>query len=133
MSEAGVIYGRPDFQDHNFGITQAKKFPPYVFSIRGASALVHKVVGVDCRWWKPHYNKLVYQQRPTMIARTACNYSFFLEGSRTRTCQIPAPDALLCGACHGEERPFGRRGWARKAGITKMSAHVKLGCVVKGY
>lgn len=38
-----------------------------------------------------------------------------------------------CGRCLGEPATFGKRGPARKHGITRQEAHVKLGCVVKGY
>lgn len=130
-----IIHGRPDFQNHDFGVTEAKRYPPYVFSIRGASALVHKVSRVQLRWWKVagHGEKMVKLTRPIMIADCVCGMFFRLEGSKSRTCHIPNPDALLCGRCHGEIATFGKHGAGTKAGITRHVAHVKLGCVVKGY
>lgn len=128
-----VINGRPDFQDHDFGVTSAKKFPPYVFSVSKNAALIHKVVSVEMRWYAPNYHNLVRLKRPRMIANTACGEFRFLSGDKTRTCLVPAPDALLCGRCHGEVATFGKKGKATQLGITRQQANVKLGCVVKGY
>jgi hypothetical protein len=135
MRDPYVIHGRPDFRDPDFGITYAKKFPPYVFSIRGASALIHRVRRVRLRWWEVagHGEKLVKQNKPRMTAECMCGQFFSLQGSRSRTCHVPAPDALLCGRCHGEGPVFSKDGWATREGITRHEAHVKLGCVVKGY
>ena len=135
MSDQNVIYGRPDFANHGFGVTLAKKFPPYVFSIGANACLVHKVKRVEIRWWQVagHGEKLVKLTKPRMIAILACGEFRFLASDRTRTCMVPNPDAILCGRCHGELAPFGKHGTARKAGITVQQAHVKLGCVVKGY
>ena len=136
---AEVIHGRPDFnRSHRFGVTEAKKYPPFVFSVRGASCLVHKVVSVEMHWYRVGTinhggDCLVKMKRPVMFAQTACSVSFRLEGSRTRTCHIPNPDALLCGRCHGDVATFGKNGAGTKAGIKRQEAHVKLGCVVMGY
>lgn len=132
---AKPICGRPDFQDHAYGITKAKKYPPYVFGIRGVSCLVHKILRVELHWWRVagHGEMLVKLKRPVMIAQANCAQSFRLEPRISRTCQLPKPDALLCGRCHGEGATFGKRGPAKKSGLTRQEAHVKLGCVVNGY
>ncbi len=132
---AAVIHGRPDFADHSFGVTEAKTHPPYVFGVRGLSCLVHKVAYVECHWYRVARggHALARLKRPVMIATTTCQQSWRLQPDSCRTCYIPSPDALLCGRCHGEQATFGKRGASRKTGITRQEAHVKLGCVVKGY
>lgn len=132
---AEVIADRPDFHNWGFGITEAKSFPPFVFSTRGTSCLIHGIQGVELHWYRigDRGGTLVKQKRPMMIARTHCSQFFRLEGNHTRTCKLPDPKALICGRCNGETATFGRHGWATKAGIKRSEAHVKLGCVVKGY
>lgn len=124
---------RPGF--HAYGVTLAKTFPPYVFGVRGCSCLVHKIMRVEVFWWRygGHGEILVKLKRPVMIAHTNCAQSFRLEGKISRTCHVPAPDALPCGRCHGEGATFPKRGPAKKSGLTRQEAKVKLGCVVKGY
>ena len=131
---AEVIHGRPDFGSR-FGVTLAKKYPPYVFSIRGASCLVHNVSHVSLHWWRVSHGgrSLVKLKRPVMIATTMCGMSFRLEATKTRTCHVPSDEALLCGRCNGLAHTFGWNGEATKAGIKRTEAHVKLGCAVKGY
>lgn len=132
---AEVIHGRPDFADRDFGVTEAKTFPPYIFSVRGLSCLVHKVLYVRLHWYRcgGQGEYLVRMKKPVMIATTVCQASWRLEPTSSRTCHIPSPDALLCGRCHGEPATFGYRGKSRQRGLTRQEAHVKLGCVVKGY
>lgn len=133
---ADVIHERLDFHgDHSFGVTLAKKYPPFVFSIRGVSCLVHKVARVELHWWRVSKDghALVKLKQPVMFAETHCSTSFRLQGSVSRTCWIPRPDALLCGRCHGDVATFGKHGPATKAGIQRQEAHVKLGCVIAGY
>jgi hypothetical protein len=133
---ATVVRGRPDFQNHGFGVTLAKRYPPYVFSIRGVSCLVHKVARVELQWYrvgKSGGSCLVRMKRPVQIAHTVCGFTTWLMGDTSRTCHIPNPDAVLCGRCHGELPSFGKHGAATKAGLKRQVAHVRLGCVVKGY
>lgn len=129
------IVGRPDFSDPTFGVTYATKHPPYVFSIRGVSCLVHDVASVSLHWWRiaSGGHRLVKLRRPVMIANTKCAQFFRLEPEIARTCTIPSPLALRCGRCAGRRATFPMRGPARVEGITRHVAHVKLGCVVKGY
>lgn len=133
---APIIEGRPDFgRPYGYGITHAKKHPPYVFSIRGVSCLVHKIARVELHWYRVGRDGscLVKLKKPVMIAITNCQCHYRLEPSCSRTCHVPSPDAMLCGFCHGEPRPFGKHGAATKAGIKRQEAHVKLGCMVNGY
>lgn len=131
-----VIDGRPDLEGQwGFGITEAKTFPPYVFSINGNACLVHKVQRVELHWWTPvdGGRRLGRLRRPRLIAHTCCSQFMFLNGSKARTCRVPDADALLCGRCHGEAATFGKNGKGTKGRISRQAAHVKLGCVVKGY
>jgi hypothetical protein len=118
------------------GRTEAKKFPPYLFSLpqRGGS-LVHKIASMSLDWYghAKHTRNLVRRRQPRMIATLVCGGFRFVDSKSTRTCVVPAPDALLCGRCHGEPATFGKHGQATKAGIKRTVAGVKLGCVVKGY
>lgn len=125
----------PRTWDHSFGITLAKRHPPYVFSIRGPARLVHKVAYVELHWWRiaGRGEKLVKMKRPVLIAHTPCGFSTRLKAQNARTCHVPNPDAMLCGRCHGESASFGKHGAATKAGVKRTEAHVKLGCVVAGY
>lgn len=130
---ADIVSGRPDFAEPSFGVTVAKKHPPYVFSIRGASCLVHKILRVEMQWYRISSRGLVKMKRPVLIAQTCCAQSFWLDPDISRTCVMPNPDALLCGRCHGEGATFPKNGRAYKSGLTRTEAHVKLGCVVNGY
>lgn len=132
---AEPIYGRPDQGRLGFGVTLAKKHPPFVFSIRGVSCLVHKIARVELHWWRVagHGEKLVKMKRPVMFAITNCSCHFELQAKSSRTCHVPSPEAMPCGRCNGEIAPFGKHGHATKAGIRRQDAHVKLGCVVQGY
>ena len=136
-SDMNIIHGRPDFADPYFGVTVAKKHPPYVFSINANAALVHKIRSVELRWWKVGGVRgecLVRLHRPRLIANTLCGTFFFLNGAKSRTCQIPSPEALLCGRCHGVGAIFDRVTCRTKDGtLTRSDAHVKLGCMVAGY
>lgn len=136
---AAIIDGRPDFAYYArrdvFGMTLASKYPPFVFSTRGVSCLVHKVARVELHWYAVVRggHALAKLKRPVMFAVTNCGTSFRLECDRSRMCQLPDPDAMPCGRCNGDVAPFGKYGPATKAGIKRSEAHVKLGCVVKGY
>jgi hypothetical protein len=131
MSETW-IEGRPDLADHSFGITKVAKFPKYVYSTAGNAMLVHKVASVDAYWYEEDYGRLLRLETPKLIARTACNMSCFIHLPRNNRkfkavmCEIPKPDAVLCGACHGEPRPFGKHG---KPPCTKEMAKIRLGCL----
>lgn len=133
-----TIHGRPDFEANGrgekFGVTRAKKFPPYVFSVNANAALIHKIAYVELHWWEASSIKssgdcLKKRHKPMMIAITVCGVHKFLEVAKTRTCIIPRPDAIRCGRCHGFAAPFGKDGWAKQAGIKRTEAYVKLGCV----
>lgn len=134
---AEPIHGRPDLHsDRRFGVTVAKAGPPFVFGVRRGACLVHKVQRIELHWYRTTRggHGLVRLKRPVAIAITVCCYSFRLDPDVSRTCLVPAADALPCGRCDGGAPVF-RRGTARapETGLTRREAHVKLGCVVRGY
>ena len=140
--DPNIIMGRPDLEAYargeKFGVTRAKKHPPYVFSISGNSALVHKIAYVELRWWDAstlyHSGDCLRRlHRPHVTAITVCGQMKFLQADRSRTCIIPRPDAIRCGKCNGFTAPFSKEGWCTKAGVSRTEAHVKLGCIVEGY
>src|ERR1700690_2321909 len=100
-----VLMGPPDFTDHEFGVTYAKKFSPYVYSTGHNGSLIHKVSHVSLRWWKGSYDRMVRLRNPQIIAGTICGMSKFIQtGKRLSAsmCAIPKPDAVLCKRCMGE-------------------------------
>lgn len=129
-----VVRGRPDFYNRDFGRTEAKKFPPYVYSTDGTGCLVHKIARVELYWYRVGGvgDYLVRLNEPRMTAYTVCGAMRYLTPRASRTCVVPDPDAILCGRCHGDVATFGKYGPALKAGITRREAHTKLGCVVEG-
>ena len=134
-----VIMGRPDFGNYMFGKTFTKTFPPYVYSVRANSALVHRVIRVELDWWAVggDGDRLERRVSPRLSARCACGIFVILKATRARTCRVPDPGALLCKACHAAGRNFTRSGQKRNrdgdTGITRQEARVRLGCVVTGY
>lgn len=116
-------------------VTFAKRFPPYVFSVSKNGCLVHKIALVELRWYDYYYDVLIKCQRPHMIARTVCGVTRFLEAKRSRTCLIPAPEAVLCGVCHGDGPTFGARKIPDQSArrTARKWASVRLGCAVQGY
>ena len=143
-NDPNIIHGRPDFEawrrGEKFGVTRAKKFPPYVFSISASAALVHRIAYVELHWWRAGTFResgdcLRKNNPPVMIATTICGSSRFIEAARARTCMVPRPDAIRCTKCFGlpEAAAFGKNGWCTREGITRTEAHVKLGCIVEGY
>jgi len=133
--EHAEVVERPFGDRDSFGPLLAQRFPPFVFSIRGASCLIHRVQRVEVHWWRiaGHGHLLAKLKRPVLIAITICGSHFRLCGDIARTCHVPNPDAIPCGRCNGEVAPFGKHGSATKAGLKRQVAHVRLGCVVKGY
>lgn len=128
------INGRPDFADHDFGVTKLKRFPPYVYSKLGGM-LVHRVASVDARWWVPGGwgQYLVRLDSPALTINAVCGATFYA-GSNGRTgraqqCALPAADAVACGRCNGTAAIFGRGG--REIFVKRADARRRLGCAVE--
>ncbi len=107
----------------------AKKFLPYVHSVGPNALLIHKVASVRIFW--DERNGKVNQGKPAVIAKTICGVSrivshYYGKGKiRAKMCEIPDPNAVLCGRCHGDIATFSKQ---RTAKVTKRWAHDHLGC-----
>ncbi|SRR6266851_1526846 len=126
-----ITIPRPRPDNWDFGITYAKKFPPYVYSANGMGCLIHKVVHVEIHWWEYSWETLVRRDTPVMIAETICGMHKRLETGRMRSalCAVPKPDAVLCGKCHGAPANFPRKNPASRA--ARYEARRKLGCIAE--
>jgi hypothetical protein len=128
----GIDYpGRPDVGQQEgkdrFWVTKAKRFKPYVHSVSRNACLIHKVADVDVVWYSGHYSYMRRLEQPRVIAHTVCGRSIFLSnGKRSgKMCEVPDPNAVLCGVCHGELPTFSKR---RKTAIKRQWAKDHLGC-----
>ncbi len=140
MTDREYIHGRPDFADSSFGITTLKRFPPYVYSLMGGM-LVHKVREVTARWYEAkacrcegrlEYSHLERRTTPRLTVVTVCGQTFYAgaeHAGRSRACEIPKPDAVLCGRCHGTGPVFGR-GLAEQS-TKRADARRRIGCVAR--
>ncbi len=132
LDESADVVDRDWSKDATLGVTKATRHPKYVFSTNKSACLMHLVAEMEIQ----HYaliaggSKYGRLKQPAMIARSVCSYNFLLTNGRARTCTVPKADAVLCGACHGQPRPFRRGG---KSTAEKVAARVKLGCEVAGY
>lgn len=130
-TDCGDVLGRPDFGGSRFGITVATTHPPYVYSSNGMGRLIHRVARVDLHWYDCKGDWLRRRSSPKMIAVTVCgNYRHLTSTRRlkARTCAVPAPDAVLCGRCHGQTANFPHRDPTSKR--RALEAKRKLGCIV---
>jgi hypothetical protein len=132
--QPNIVEGRPDFVDRKFGVTVAKRHAKYVYSnLNGL--LLHKVNKVELHWYDARMDHLVRRDVPHVSITTVCGQMFFGSSSRggkalrrSTMCELPKPDAVLCGRCHGETPPFGKDG---KPPCTKGEAKVRLGCITE--
>jgi hypothetical protein len=131
------LIDRHTVDERTFGVTRATKHPAYVFSVNKNACLIHRIADVELHWYALVDIKWMGRLlQPAAIARTVCGTHFSLRGERSRTCHVPNADALRCGPCHGEPRTFRRarqHGRVSADGVTREAAHVRLGCIVKGY
>lgn len=126
--------GRPDFADKNFGMTELKRFPPYVYSLMGGM-LVHRVLRVQAWWYAPARPNGDYLERlasPRLTIYTACGQMFYAglgREKRARACALPKPGAVACGRCNGTGPVFGR-GLA-EVDVRRRDARKRIGCVME--
>jgi hypothetical protein len=125
-----IIKGRPDFQNKNFGITRAKRFPPFVFSTDANSCLVHKVASIEFHWTDVinQGRDLIRLDSPRIIIRTKCGQFFRPVKKKAVVCELPSPDALVCGRCERKSSTF-RKG--KDSYNARRKAHDKLGCLTR--
>lgn len=126
--------GRPDFSDHEWGVTYAKDFPQYVYSLGRNGQLIHKVSYVSIRWWRGSFDKMIRLRKPCIIAETVCGMSKFIQTEsakdrmRASFCEIPKADAVVCKRCAGEAlSTFPRKDPTSKE--RQRIAKVTLGCI----
>ena len=127
----GVIkIPRPSPDNWDFGITYAKKHPPYVYSANGMGVLIHKVREVSLHWWEYNMDFLIRREDPVIIAETVCGMNKRIENGRMKSamCAVPRPDATFCGRCHGLPANFPRKNPNSKA--ARAEAKKKLGCIM---
>ena len=125
-----IIHGRPDFADKRFGHTTVKKFPKYVYSSNGNGLLIHKVLRVEARWYDVVPAGLLRRHTPHLTAISVCGQYFYINHGKGYgvACEMPKPDAVLCGRCHGTGPVF------RKNPVDiekRRDAHRKLGCIAE--
>jgi hypothetical protein len=114
--------GGKEEREHDY----AKTFLPYVYSTSRNAALVHRVLRVQVRWWDCAMTHMLRRQSPILIVECACGMFFRINGAKAKMCEIPKPDAVLCGACNGKGRNFPRR---RPADIPLSLAKIRIGCI----
>ena len=116
--------------ESKIGYTEdAKKFPAYAYGKIGSSSLIHKVSRVKLRWYE--LNSATTMQRrinPEMLAETVCGRHIFLDPAHGRMCEIPKPDAVLCGRCHGQGVNFPR---GKEHAVPMKLAKIRLGCIAR--
>ena len=128
--------GRPDFADHEWGVTYAKDYPTFVYSLGRNGQLIHRVSLVSIRWWRGSYDRMIRLRKPRIIAETVCGMSKFIqtESSKNRMrasfCEIPKPDAVICRRCMGEALSTFPRKDPNSKERQKM-AKIALGCVTR--
>ena len=134
-----VIWGRPDLDWYRSGrgepqpmVSRAKRFPKYAYGRLGFACLLHKIIYVDLRWYDVGESGefLFRVNRPHMTAHCACGQMVYLDSKHGNSCEIPKPEAVLCGRCHGTG-PIWPKNRNTDVAITKQLAKVRLGCVAR--
>jgi len=100
---------------------------PYVFGIGANNAVIHTIKHIRLRWWTTSAGGayLVRLQSPRMIAETNCGTWRHIDGPRTKTCELPAPNAVMCAMCNGKGRNFPRK---QQHEVPLALAKIRLGC-----
>jgi hypothetical protein len=124
---AEVTAPRGGKEEHEW--VPVKRFRKYVFSTSKNGCLIHRVMDAKLRWWDHTWHYMLRRQHPYIIAHSYCGLSFRIDSTKAKTCDIPAPDAVLCAACHGEGRNFPR---GKEHKISKELAKIHKGCMERG-
>lgn len=135
--------GRPDFRGGGmeWATTRAKRHPKYVYGTK-QGLLLHEIAKMELQWWQlsgnGHYWRRV--KSPRVYYTTKCGMNFFgpdpespykkdANGKAT-VCELPKPDAVLCGRCKGEPPIFAKGSQPKPGGPTRQEARARIGCVV---
>jgi len=104
---------------------------PYIYGTGRNNCLIHKINYVRLKWWEvgPRGEYLVRLQSPRMTAITNCGQWMYMNGTESKVCAMPKPDAVLCARCHGEGTNFPQ---GRPHKVSKQLAKVRLGCISEG-
>ncbi len=137
--------GRPDMRgyDMDWARTQARKHPKYVYG-RRQGLLMHEVAVMEFQWW--HLGDggayWVRAKSPRVTYTTKCGMFFFGpdpestfrrdKRAKSVACELPRPNAVLCGRCRGEGPVFAKGTKPKAGGPDRYEARLKLGCVVGG-
>lgn len=108
---------------------RVKKHPKYVHGKIGLAMMLHKIAYVEMRWYDCDYHVFKRLVHPILCAKTVCGTFWTLQAGKSGTCEMPAPDAVLCGMCHGTGRVWAR---GQTPTVTKRQAKDRLGCVAGG-
>jgi len=138
------VNGRPDW--HGGGMTWAqttvKRHPKYVYGTK-MGKLLHEIEKVRLVWWQlgGHGSYFFRVSSPRVYFETKCGYCFFgsdptntfrsSRKSKATVCELPKPDAVLCGRCRGEGAVFGKLGKVGRGGVTYKEARERIGCTVQ--
>lgn len=135
--------GRPD---HNGGGTDwmrtvAKRHPAFVYG-RRMGMLLHTVARMELQWWTlgDSGNYWVRRTSPKVYYTTKCGMFFFgsdpdslgKKPPKALVCELPKPDAVLCGRCQGKGPTFAKGTQPRPGGPTRKEARARIGCVAVG-
>lgn len=105
------IDGRPDWKDHKFGKTKAKRHKRFVYSNidRTSPSKVHRVAAVRFSWYDAHGDWLERLDHPKIMVDCLCGYFFFLGPDKVSgiLCNRPPAGYPRCPACEGRVR-FGK-------------------------
>jgi hypothetical protein len=120
----------------------AKKHPKYVYS-RRHGMLLHEIAKMEFQWWQLGDSGKYWVRRtsPRVTYTTKCGHFFFGPDPESKyakdkppkvaICELPKPDAVLCGRCRGESAVFARGCQTKPGGPTRQQAKARLGCVAE--
>jgi len=140
FARSGVLTFKGEGMD--WARTVAKKHPKYVYG-RRHGMLLHEVLIMELQWWQLGDNGRywVRMKSPRIHFQTRCGVFFFgtdpeskyarQRVAKAAVCELPKPDAVLCGRCQGKEPIFAKGCKAKPGGPTRQEARARLGCAVE--
>jgi len=96
------------------------------------------------QWWQLGDSGSYWRRRksPRITYSTKCGMFFFGpdpeseyrrdKPSKAVACELPRPNAVLCGRCRGQGPVFAKGTQPKPNGPTRYEARERLGCVVNG-
>jgi hypothetical protein len=113
-------------EEREYQIVVPKK--AYVYGTGRNNCLIHRISHIKLRWWTPgpEGGYLVRLQSPIMAAVCICGRYIRLSDASGKMCELPKPDAVLCGMCHGKGRNFPHN---QKHEVPASLAKIRIGCI----